>query len=99
LRARGYACPAFQASPAGIPLGADAATFCGAKGCTIRIRPEALRGPHAHARALGTSRPQWRNLLLHEAVHFIDIQHRGRSDHGPEFRSLARGFGVTYVDR
>ena len=96
LHARGYAIPTFEVSSVGVPRGADAATFCKAKACVIRIRPESLHSRTANERTDGMARPQWENLLLHEAVHYIDIQRRGSSDHGPVFRKLARELGVVY---
>ena len=96
LNARGYVCPDFEVSAVGVPRGADAATFCRGKSCVIRIRPESLHAPIANERTEGSSRRQWENLLLHEAVHYIDIQTRGKSDHGVKFRTLARELGVVY---
>ena len=96
LSAHGFGCPDFEVSAVGVPHGADAATFCTGKSCVIRIRPESLHAPIANARIQGNARRQWQNLLLHEAVHYIDILRRGRSDHGTEFRKLARGLGVVY---
>ena len=96
LSARGYGTPTFEVSSAGVPHGADAATFCKAKTCVIRIRPESLHSQTANARLDSNARPQWENLLLHEAVHYIDIQRRGSSDHGLVFRKLARELGVVY---
>lgn len=96
LRTHGYDSPTFEVSSAGVPRGADAATFCKVKACVVRIRPESLHSRIATARTDGTSRPQWQNLLLHEAVHYIDVQRRGSSDHGLLFRKLAREYGVEY---
>jgi len=96
LHSYGYECPAFEVSSERVPRGADAATICNVAGCTIRIRPESLRASIALGRIEGSDWPQWQNLLLHEAVHYIDIQRRGRYDHGNEFRRLAREFGVAY---
>ena len=96
LHARGYGSPTFEVSSAGVPRGADAATMCKAKTCVIRIRPESLHSRTANERLDSTARPQWENLLLHEAVHYIDILRRGSSDHGLVFRKLARELGVMY---
>ena len=97
LSAKGFPCPGFEVSDTGIPKGADAATFCKAKVCTIRIRPDALSVAISTTRREGSPWRQWQNLLLHEALHFIDVQRRGKSDHGGEFKALVREFDVAYL--
>ena len=96
LTARGYEPPPLIVTNEGIPDGAGAATMCSSGACVIRVRPDALRSRIADRNALGSSWRQWQNLLLHEAVHYIDIKQRGRSDHGREFWTKARSLGVAY---
>jgi hypothetical protein len=97
LTDHGYDSPQLIVSEAGIPPRAAAATVCRKLVCVIRIRPGALRSDTAERNALGSSWHQWQNLLLHEAIHYIDIRQRGRSDHGREFRMKTRSFGVAYA--
>jgi hypothetical protein len=97
LRAQGYPSPRFEVADIGIPKGADAATFCKARDCVIRIRPESLTASIGNKRREGSPWRQWQNLMLHEALHFIDVQRRGSSDHGNAFKALVREFDIAHL--